>query len=78
MYTKDSSNVLERLKKLGTLTPNSYLFMRDTDSMYTNIDIELVLELIGIWLNSLNLPNNFSLEAAKESMKLGMPNNIFE
>jgi hypothetical protein len=58
-YIKDSSQFLERLRKLGILTPDSCLFMADVDSMYTNIDTKHALEVIGIWLTSLNLPDNF-------------------
>ena len=70
--------MLERLRKLGLLTPNSYLFTADTDSMYTNIDTKHALEVIVIWLDSLNLPDNFPLEVVTEAMQLIMSNNIFE
>ena len=70
--------LLERLRELGLLTPNSYLFTADADSMYTNIDTKYALEVIGIWLDSLNLRDNFPMEAVKEAMALVMSNNIFE
>ena len=38
----------ERLKELGFLTPDSYLFTAEADSMYTNIDTKHALEVIGI------------------------------
>ena len=62
---KNSSHLVERLRELGLLTPNSYLFTADAVSMYTNIDTKHALEVIGIWLDSLNLPDSFPLEAVK-------------
>ena len=38
----------ERLKELEFLTPDSYLFTVDADSMYTNIDTKHALEIIEI------------------------------
>ena len=47
-YIKDSSQLLERPRELGLLTPNCYLFTADADSMYTNIDTKHALEIIEI------------------------------
>ena len=60
------------------MATNSYLFAIDTDSLYTDINTEHALEVIGIWLDSLNLPDNFHLEAVREAMSLVMTNDIFE
>jgi len=50
--------------------------------MYTNIDTEHALDIIGKWLDKLDregkLPWGFPLEAVKEAMTLVMQNNIFE
>ena len=69
-HIKVCSLLLERITKPGTLMPDSYLFTADADSMYTNIDTKHALEVIGIWLDSLDLPDSFPLEAVKEAMKL--------
>jgi len=47
--------------------------------MYTNIDTDHAIDVIGKWLDSLGgLPPNFPLAAAKEAMILVMRNNLFE
>ena len=69
---------MERLRELGLLTPDSYLFAADADSMYNNVDTKHAQEVIRIWLDSLNLPDSFFLEAVKEAIALVMSNNIFE
>ena len=84
-YIKDSSQLLSRLKELqvnGRLPPNIWVFTADARSMYTNIDSEHALEVIGKWLDKLHrdglLPQNFPLAAVKEAMALVMQNNVFE
>ena len=67
-----------KLKALGILPWNAYLFSADANSMYTNIDTAHALIVIGAWLDSLELPDGFPLKAVKEAMKLIMQNNIFE
>ncbi|KAL7523901.1 hypothetical protein ACHAWF_000737 [Thalassiosira exigua] len=47
--------------------------------MYTNIDTDHAIYVIGTWLDALGnqLPSGFPLEAVKEAMELIMKNNIF-
>ena len=54
--------------------------MADANSMYTNIDTDHAIDVIGKWLDSLEgrLPPHFPLETVKEAMKLVMRNNVFE
>jgi len=85
-YIKDSATLLRRLRALGRLPSEARLFTADAQSMYTNIDTNHAIEVIGNWLD--NLETNGSLEdnglghfpiaAVKEAMKLVMENNIFE
>jgi len=48
--------------------------------MYTNIDTDHAIYVIGKWLDSLEgrLPPNFPLAAVKEAMILVIRNNVFE
>ncbi|KAL7544934.1 hypothetical protein ACHAWF_008298 [Thalassiosira exigua] len=81
-YIKDSTSLLDRLDELGELPPNTKLFTADAVSMYTNIDTDHAIEVIGKWLDKLeldgHLPEGFPLAAIKEAMVLVMKNNIFE
>ena len=77
-YIRDSHDFLAKLKKLGRLPPNAKLFTADTKSMYTNIDTDHAIDVISTWLDSLELPDGFPLDAVKEAMKLVMRNNVFE
>jgi len=84
-YIKNSAQLLAKLKRLqrrGRLPPDVWLFIADARSMYTNIDTEHAIEIIGKWLDKLHregkLPHDFPLEAVKEAMAIVMRNNIFE
>ena len=84
-YIKNSAQLLAKLKRLqrrGRLPPDVWLFTADARSMYTNIDTEHALEVIGKWLDKLyregKLPRDFPLEAVKEAMAIVMRNNTFE
>ncbi|KAL7552329.1 hypothetical protein ACHAWF_015564 [Thalassiosira exigua] len=77
-YLKGSYDLLRRLKNLGPLPRNARLFTADAKSMYTNIDTEHAITVITVWLDSLDLPNDYPLGAVKEAMVLVMKNNIFE
>jgi hypothetical protein len=52
-YIKDSNQLLDLLKNLGTLPPNTKLFTADANSMYTNICTNHAIEIITLWLKSL-------------------------
>jgi len=79
-YLKDSGQLLDILQDLGELPATAKLFTADANSMYTNIDTDHAIEVIGAWLDSISsqLPSNFPLQAIKAAMKLVMKNNIFE
>ena len=77
-YIKNSTQLLEKLEALGILPPDAYFFTADAKSMYTNIDTDHAILVIGLWLDSLTLPVGFPLQAVKEAMELVMRNNIFE
>ncbi|KAL7534503.1 hypothetical protein ACHAWF_004849, partial [Thalassiosira exigua] len=77
-YIRDSHDFLAKLKKLGRLPPNAKLFTADVKSMYTNIDTDHAIDVTSTWLDSLELPDSFPLNAVKEAMKLVMRNNMFE
>jgi len=81
-YIKDSSQLLGKLADLGELPPTARLFTADAVSMYTNIDPDHAIQVIGEWFDMLLekglLPPDFPLAAVKEAMALVMRNNIFE
>ena len=79
-YLKDSGQLLDVLQDIGELPPTAKLFTADATSMYTNIDTNHAIDVIGKWLDSIanELPANFPLKAVKAAMVLVMKNNIFE
>ena len=79
-YIRDSSDLLLRLKELGQLPPGAKLFTADAKSMYTNIDTDHAIEVISLWLDSLEgqLPAGFPLEAVKDAMTIVMRYNLFQ
>eukprot|EP00978_Attheya_sp_CCMP212_P035382 scaffold153694_cov43-Attheya_sp.AAC.1 len=52
-YIRDSTEVFQRIKKLGDLPPNSKLFTADAVSMYTNIDSDHAIKSMDSWLTEL-------------------------
>ena len=77
-YIKDSHDLLAKLRNIGGLPPNARLFTADAVSMYTNIDTEHAIRVIGNWMDGLDLPAGFPLRAVNDAMGLVMRNNIFE
>ena len=66
------------LQRLDILLLNARLFTVDATSMYTNIDTAHAIQVISLWLDGIQLPEGFPLEAVKDAMALVMKNNIFE
>ncbi|KAL7491032.1 hypothetical protein ACHAWT_001425 [Skeletonema menzelii] len=84
-YLKDSGDLLDHLKQFNRLPPNAFLFTADARSMYTNINTDHALEVIGKWLDDLESSGQLRdkgiiipIEALKEALALVMQNNIFE
>lgn len=81
-YIRDSTEVLQRIKKVGDLPPNSKLFTADAVSMYTNIDSDHAIKSIDSWLTELAykraLPEKFPKTLVVDLLRLVMQNNVFE
>ena len=73
-YIKDSHDLLAKLRNIGGLPPNARLFTADAVSMYTNIDTEHAIRVIGNWMDGLDLPAGFPLRAVNDAMGLVMRN----
>jgi hypothetical protein len=77
-YTKISADIIQDLKKL-TILKNATLFSANAKSMYTNIDTNLGIETLKIFLQvnsdriSPSFPTNLFLQITETVMK----NNIF-
>ena len=79
-YLRDSSQLLEQLKKLGPLSPGARLFTADAVSMYTNIETSHGLRIINEWMTNYQdeLPDDFPSAAMKNALRMVLTNNIFE
>lgn len=84
-YLKDSGDLLHHLKQFHRLPPTAFLFTADAQSMYTNINTDHALEVIGKWLDDLESSGQLEdkgisipITALKEALTLVMKNNIFE
>ncbi|KAL7515981.1 hypothetical protein ACHAWF_000020 [Thalassiosira exigua] len=79
-YIKDSTSLLDYLNGLDDLPPNAKLFMTDAVLMYTNIDTDHAIKMMGKWLDKLerhgNLLEGFLIAAIMEAIVLVMKNNI--
>jgi hypothetical protein len=79
-YLKDSWDLLESLKSLGSLPPNALFFTADAVSMYSNIDTPLGLLSMQNWFNlhSHELPRDFPVATIIRGLDLIMNSNVFE
>ena len=81
-YTRDTSTVIDFVRNISDLPPNAMIFTADADSMYTNIDTDHAIEVIGTWLFKIkddpSFPKNWPLLPVKEAMETIMRFNIFE
>jgi len=81
-YVKDTRSIVEYVRGIKNLPPTAMLFTADAQSMYTNIDTDHAIEVIGKWLDNIKtdpaFPKNWPFEAIKEAMPLIMKFNIFE
>ena len=80
-YVKDTQQIIDELRAIDDLPPNTYLVTADADAMYDNIDTDHAIEVISAWLDELsthpNFPKDFPLAAVKWAMATIMRNNIF-
>jgi hypothetical protein len=82
-HIKDSYQVLDDLRQLGTLPPSARLFTADAVSMYTNIDTDHGIETIQKWLDLhrqeiLADHASFPFALVMELLRIVMKNNVFQ
>ena len=81
-YINDADILLRWLQKITGLPPWAFLFTSDADSMYTNIDTNHAIKIIGEWLDELiampNFPRGYPFDAVKSAMAMIMRGNYFE
>jgi len=79
-YHKNSSTLINDVKKMNQLPPHAKLFMADAVSMYTNIDMKVGTSAIKKWIQlySHELPPNFPVKLFLETLEFVMSNNIFQ
>jgi len=79
-YTKDTSHILQDIKKIQNLPSHSRLFTCDAESMYTNINNIHGIEIIRKWLEdySQEVPQDFPTEFLLKVLQIVMSNNIFQ
>jgi hypothetical protein len=79
-YIKNSSQLIDQLKDIGSLPQGALLFKADATSMYTNIDTDHAISVITDWLDEIEtmLPLGFPTTPLKSALEFVMKNNIFE
>jgi DNA-directed RNA polymerase subunit H (RpoH/RPB5) len=77
-YTKNSFSIITDLKHLQ-IPEHALLFSADAKSMYTNMDINIGINSIRLFLteNSNAIPTDFPKDLILEVLTLVMENNIF-
>jgi len=77
---KDTSHVLQDIKKVENLPSHSRLFTCNAESMYTNINNIHGIEIIRKWLEdySQEVPQDFPTEFLLKVLQIVMSNNIFQ
>ena len=53
----NSDELIDMMRALGPLPPGAKLFTADATSMYTNIDTDHAIQVIGDWLEIARLIN---------------------
>eukprot|EP00957_Ditylum_brightwellii_P152491 11607403-Ditylum_brightwellii.AAC.1 len=78
-FIKDSADLQADLEKLGVLPDGAKMFTTDATAMYTNIDLERLLEAMDAWLkeHKEKLPKAFLTKLIMEALKLVMKFNVF-
>ena len=78
-FIKDSADLRADLEKLGILPDGAKMFTTDTTAMYTNIDLDHLLEAMDAWLKEHKdeLPDSFPTKLIMEALKLVMKSNVF-
>eukprot|EP00957_Ditylum_brightwellii_P024717 1867542-Ditylum_brightwellii.AAC.1 len=78
-FIKDSANLQADLEKLGILPDSAKMFTTDATAMYTNIDLDHLLEAMDAWLKEHKdeLPKGFPTKLIMEALELVMKSNVF-
>lgn len=79
-YIKDSDDLLRKLKKIGKVKRGTKLIVADATSMYTNINTDHAIKVIGEYIRKFRheLPPEFPVEALLEALKIVMKNAYFQ
>eukprot|EP00978_Attheya_sp_CCMP212_P024124 scaffold75400_cov53-Attheya_sp.AAC.1 len=79
-YLRDSNQVLEEIRSLGSLPTGAKLFTADAVSMYTNIHPDHGLEVFAMWFDKFKpeIPDGFPRNLFLECLRLIMENNLFQ
>ncbi len=79
-YTRENSHHPDRLKALRTLPPEAKLFTAGVNSMYTNIDNNHTIYVIGEWLDiyQSQLSDYLILLAMKRTTEILLHQVLFE
>eukprot|EP00957_Ditylum_brightwellii_P164933 12557819-Ditylum_brightwellii.AAC.1 len=78
-FIRDSTDLYTELEKLGVLPDDAKVFTTDATLIYTNINIDHLLEAMDAWLKEHKdeLPNQLPTELIMEAFRLVMKSNDF-